>query len=490
MSSTTDHSRGQALAVFTLSLTAIVLAAALAFDVGQVLLERRDQQNAADAAAMAGARYILSSDTQAEQTARDLATDNGFTHGDASQAVYVNIPPTDPGPWVNFEGALEVKICNTRPSFFASLAGIVDWDVCARAVAAQIDGVGGPFAILALAEHECEALKVQGNQGTLEAYGSIQVNSDCPSSALKAGGTGIVKVDSDSACRIHGGIQVNSNATLTCGETVNPAPIEKDPLLSLIEPTDTPPRAAVARAPVPAQVPVLGETTKSAPSGCSATVNSPAVCQFNASYKDTTWRLSPGLYPGGLKLQAGVFYLEPGVYVLGGGGLSITGNGTHTYSVDPGKTPTLVAGAQPTCAERRIQGEDGGVLLFNTQLGHIDRADAGAFGPISLNGSDANICLQPLGTDPHFENIVIYQDRHYSVDGDDIWINGDDSDGMDVRGTVYAPNGDVKVNGNEGGVTLDQVIAWTFFASGNGGKILALDENDNVYQFNAAGLVE
>ena len=68
MSSTTDHSRGQALAVFTLSLTAIVLAAALAFDVGQVLLERRDQQNAADAAAMAGARYILSSDTQAEQT--------------------------------------------------------------------------------------------------------------------------------------------------------------------------------------------------------------------------------------------------------------------------------------------------------------------------------------------------------------------------------------------------------------------------------------
>jgi len=277
---------------------------------------------------------------------------------------------------------------------------------------------------------------------------------------------------------------------------VNPAPIEGDPLLSLIEPTDTPPRVAVPRAPVPTQVLVDGETTKSAPSGCSATVDSPAVCQFNASYKDTTWRLQPGLYPGGLKLQAGVFYLEPGVYVLGGGGLDITGNGTHTYSVDAGETPAPgAAGAHPTCAERQTdleagKTEGGGVLLFNTQLGHIDRSDAGAFGPIKLNGSDANICLQPLGTDPHFENIVIYQDRHYSVDGDDIWINGDDSDGMVVRGSIYAPNGDVKVNGNEGGVTLDQVIAWTFFASGNGGTILALDENDNVYQFNAAGLVE
>ena len=55
MSSTTDarRDRGQVLAIFALSLVTIVIVAALAFDTGMMLLEKRDQQNAADAAALA-----------------------------------------------------------------------------------------------------------------------------------------------------------------------------------------------------------------------------------------------------------------------------------------------------------------------------------------------------------------------------------------------------------------------------------------------------
>jgi hypothetical protein len=47
----------------------------------------------------------------------------------------------------------------------------------------------------------------------------------------------------------------------------------------------------------------------------------------------------------------------------------------------------------------------------------------------------------------------------------------------------------VKVNGNGGDVVLDQVIGLTFEAAGNGGTILALDD-EYVYPFYAAGLVE
>jgi uncharacterized membrane protein len=83
LSSTTE--RGQALAIFTLSLTTLILVAALAFDGGAMMLERRDQQTAADAAAIAGARYVLSDKTKAIAEARNVATANSFPDGVASQ---------------------------------------------------------------------------------------------------------------------------------------------------------------------------------------------------------------------------------------------------------------------------------------------------------------------------------------------------------------------------------------------------------------------
>jgi hypothetical protein len=57
-------------------------------------------------------------------------------------------------------------------------------------------------------------------------------------------------------------------------------------------------------------------------------------------------------------------------------------------------------------------------------------------------------------------------------------------DVFEVRNTRAAGTFDVAVEYqvNGGG--------WTYFASGNGGNILALKDKDNIYQFTAAGLVE
>ena len=148
-----------------------------------------------------------------------------------------------------------------------------------------------------------------------------------------------------------------------------------------------------------------------------------------------------------------------------------TGNGTTTYSVDAGGTTYA-----------------GGVMFSTPTCPTHD-------GPIDLNGSSANIRLMPLdapstSSDATWNGLVIYQDRDLAIGGDDVTINGNASVGMDVRGTIYLPQGDVKVNGNAGELVMDQVIAWSIFASGNGGDILALKDNDNVYQFTAAGLVE
>ena len=62
MSSTTERhcdERGQILVLFAGGFITICLIAALVFDVGQNLLDRRSEQNASDAAALAGARYVI-----------------------------------------------------------------------------------------------------------------------------------------------------------------------------------------------------------------------------------------------------------------------------------------------------------------------------------------------------------------------------------------------------------------------------------------------
>lgn len=469
MSSTTERQRGQALAIFALSFSVVLMAAALAFDVGSVLLERRDEQNAADAAAMAGARYVIDDRSRASQAARDIAQANGFAAPD--QVVVVNIPPRE-GHFAGFRDAVEVKIADTRPSIFAGIAGILDWPVSARAVAAQLNGVGGPWAFLALHPTACPGVLVSGN-GDITAYGSIQVDSDCvevDGGALKRSGNGTITVHAEgAACNVHGEIKNDGKPeNLDCTQ-VEGAGVIGDPLAGIGDPT----MPALAKAPLQ----VAGSPT-SIPAMCPgsskpATSTSPGTCRFNTkAMESTAWRLYPGLYPGGLVLQYGTFYLEPGIYWIGGGGLTMVGGGASVHSVEAGTTT-----------------DGGGVLFFNTQL------PGSAIKPIDLGGADANVYLEPLDApestaEARFNHIVIYQDRDFPIEGDDVVINGSDSD-MSVRGLIYVPTGDVKVNGSAGKLTIDQVIGSTFKVDGApGSQIEALKSEDFVFLFYAAGLVE
>jgi hypothetical protein len=466
LSSTTERQRGQILATFGISLGVVLGAAALAFDGGLMVLERRDQQNAADAAAMAGARYVTTDHATARSVAANVASANGFTHGSGSQVVNIEVPPTT-GKFATWPNAILVQIENTRPSLFGAVMGFLDWEVSAQATAASLDKVGGPFSILSLEPSACEAMKVAGTGGIV-ANGNIQINSSCPTNALmrQAGGT-ITVTAASSACNVHGGIQDEGGSGLLNCLAVTGAPVLPDPLEAL---PDVP--APLLPKPV---VQLTGN--KKIPAGCPgstspATLDAPATCQFQSSYKDTVWRLYPGAYPGGLKIQAGSFYLEPGIYWLGGGGLQITGNGSLIQSVDAGTT-----------------NQGGGVLFYNTSL---PGADAGS---MFLDGASANIHLQPLDVPDSdwqatWNGMIVYQDRDVAIGGDDLTVNGNDSVGMDVRGTIYLPDGDVKINGNNGDLVMDQIIAKAYVVNGNSGDILALRDQDRIFTFTAAGLVE
>ncbi|MEA3408993.1 MAG: hypothetical protein U9Q95_01450, partial [Candidatus Eisenbacteria bacterium] len=197
-----------------------------------------------------------------------------------------------------------------------------------------------------------------------------------------------------------------------------------------------------------------------------ASSSEPDTCQFPANYADTTWRVYPGLYPGGLKLNGGSFYLEPGLYYIEGGGLDLGGGGVSVISVDIGGST----------------GPAGGVLFYNTE------SDESPAGPVDLNGADANIELWPYG-DPPWKGFVLIQDRDLAINGDDITINGSDSD-MEVRGAIYGASADVKIDGSAGTLVLDQIIADTFYISGGGGTIMANKDSDFVPTLTIAGLVE
>ena len=199
-----------------------------------------------------------------------------------------------------------------------------------------------------------------------------------------------------------------------------------------------------------------------------ATLASPSQCQFTSSYAGTIWRVFPGTYPGGLKLQGGTFYFEPGIYYIAGGGLELTGTGTNTMTVDSGGTT----------------GPAGGIMFYNTSLPNS------AVGPINLNGSSAQIKLLPLDLGMRYDGLIIWQDRSININGDDVTINGGSSD-MVVRGTIYVPLGDVKVNGGSGTLTMDQVIGHTFVVFGApGSQIKILKEEFFRFKLLAAGLVE
>jgi len=344
---------------------------------------------------------------------------------------------------------------------------VASWPVSARAVATDIVGSGGSFSVLALDPGLCDAMLLSGN-GSITAYGNIQVNSDCNNGALRRQGGSDITIDVGSgACNVVGDIKDGGGTgVIDCVQNEG-APFVEDPLADL-------PDASIPSFPRDA-IQVVGSMP--VPSGCpgsasEATYATPAVCQFTSSYAGTVWRLYPGLYPGGLKLQGGTYYLEPGIYYLGGGGLDITGNGTTTVTVAPNGD-----GAG---------GPGGGVMFYNTE---IPGAPAG---PIILNGAMADIDILPLDDDASsFSGLIIYQDRTINIDpGDNVTINGSDS-GMVVRGTIYVPQGEVKVNGSSGTLTLDQVIANTFAINGApGSNILALRDNDYIIKLRGAGLVE
>jgi Flp pilus assembly protein TadG len=219
LKSSRENERGQIIVIFALALVAIIAMVGLVLDGGSAFAMRRDEQSAADLAALAAANdYMLNSDASlATARARSVAADNGYTHG--SGGVVVNVTLT-----IDNGAEAQVDISAPHRNNFASIVGMPTWAVAttAKAQAGYPDTANGAGPII----FSIDAFGPSGQP--LAAYGDKnhpfdfgETNGDIPSSASDLAWTnyGTGNLDSNGVDDIINGNSV-INKTIAFGEYI------------------------------------------------------------------------------------------------------------------------------------------------------------------------------------------------------------------------------------------------------------------------------
>ena len=130
-----SRERGQVLAIVALGLVAIVAMTGLVLDGGSTFVQRRDMQNVADAATMAGTYDYVNtkSPSSAVAAAKAAALANGYTEGTDGVAIDVVVNEMAAATTV------QVSIRKPHRNHFSGIVGMPTWDVATTATA-----IGGP----------------------------------------------------------------------------------------------------------------------------------------------------------------------------------------------------------------------------------------------------------------------------------------------------------------------------------------------------------
>jgi Putative Flp pilus-assembly TadE/G-like len=365
------NERGQILIWTTLMSGVLILFMGIAMDAGYDYQYQRYMQTGADSAARAGYAEKLNGGTTSEITTagRNNAAKNGFTHGTKNIDVAINTPPTQ-GNFSGQPGYVEAIITRPTPTFFMPILNLVGVSgnystttVRAHAVA----GKGQTDCIYALHQNASEAFRVWFST-TLNAGCGIQVNSSA-SDAMKLDGSHVNATN----------IDVTGDYQAVSGSSVSPDPNsgaarEPDPLAWLPPPT-------------------VG-SCGARPNGSSETWE----IQSNMT-------INPGVYCGGIKIGAGATVtLNPGLYVMKGGGLTVEGTST-------------------------IASASGGVTIYNTG------PSAGAI--LLQSGSIAKLSAPSTGT---YAGILFFQDRSLPFLDNSLTAHIQSTTSSFFNGSLYFPS--------------------------------------------------
>ncbi len=518
-----EAERGQILLVTAFSLLVLMAIAALVLDLGFSWMLHRKEQNAADPASIAAARWLRDPNTgdqvdpasvQAEMNADACfyAQENGFFDGDAgctaalaSGDLQVHSPPIS-GDYAGQPGRVQVTIHATHPTFFARLWGQSEAAVTTSAVAKNDAGTGNSATLVAL-KMDCSG----GSAGTVTGGGDVSifpvvpgdpggyvyVNSPCGgSSDDSCAGSGPKALDVNGgsslttpfaylvgACVENGGGDFQCPAGVTqCLDEQHQPPLA-DPLAGLPEP-----QIADFTAP---SCPNPSEPNNATSNGCTL---SRATCPSVGGINVCT--LQPGVYYGGWFVRSNVAVrLEPGLYILAGGGIRVQASASiSSVQSATGIAPrvTIFSTDGPGCPSIAAQCQ--GAITFTASAAFQAKAtNADSCQAIAAEGGP-NTCP--------WKGILLWQDGTVNFPGPNgssgVTLGGQSS--TILAGTIYAPRSDVSINagsattGCTGSGTTQaclaiQIISYTWKIDGQAVVDMPYDP-DEVYQFGGRGLIE
>jgi hypothetical protein len=455
---------GQVLALFALSLVAIIAMAALLFDAADALVTRRKLQNAGDAAAIAGSNLVQ---TGGSSLTCSTSGAGGAPRADIVNAVYASIDANMPGfnhadvhiscptEWGN-QGVRVVLGKKSMMMFAGPVLGH-SFDVATNSTAINGQVTSTVYSVVLLdpsnaawpnARRGCPSVLFSGGP-TVLFDGSMQVDSACTATnggALATNGNAAtLTMATGRTISVVGGY---SPAALT----ISPLPLTgrpsvDDPLGSLDPPTST------------------GMTLRSA---SKLTLN------------NTSQVLEPGIYRGGIELKnSSKAFLKPGIYYIDGGGVAL-GAQSQVFSIQSnGTTSTTTSSWAADCPDTTC-----GVLIYNagtaSTLGQFSVA-AGAV--LKLRAYDDRAVS---AVHPDFRNLLLWQSAtpaaSISYAQPVVYLNGGGN--VDISGTLYAPQALVHMGGSSGGsgggnvdLTL-QFIAWDMELQGNAAFHFYYSAND------------
>jgi Putative Flp pilus-assembly TadE/G-like len=435
---TRNREAGQTLAFVAVGLVALMGFAGLAVDMGALRYDKRVEQTAADAAAIAGASNLAYGGVLAGALAASAS--NGFSAASAgtgcpppapaaavgSVAVTVNNPPCS-GPHNGNSDYVEVYVSEVQPTFFMRVFGANSETITARAVATNVSSGPGSGCLYTVGTSG-DGILMNGTNETINGppcgivdNASLLVNGS--NDSIKAGSIGVSG-------------SVTENGTVTTSPTpVTGMPAGADPLAYL---------------------------NSSAPSPASCSGSTSVTINGTHSARQT---IPAGDYCGGIIIN-GTNTVTVGAGVFSG--ITINGNGNNV-TLSPGTYGGItIDGSNANVTF------NSGLYIINGGSGFVDNgsnlslsgtgvafyATAGA-GPVTLNGSDltANLSAPTSGTDV---GMLFWQ---APGDSNTITFNGNTSTSLD--GIVYAPSAQVTINGQNGVTAYFVVVAKSLLMNGN-----------------------
>src|ERR1700736_1473665 len=282
---TRTRQSGQTTLLVAMILTVLLACVSIASDFGLFQNARRKMQNAADSAAMAGEQEINAGNAGAAvSAAKHDAALNGYTDGVSQITVTVNNPPLN-GPHSGDSSAVEVIVSRVKPTMLLKFVNISTIKITARAVA--IEG-NAPYCIMALNPTATNAISLFG-AALLQTCAIVD-----DSNASKAFGIFGVALWHASSIGIVGGYDFDLLPFVSPKPVTGIAPV-KDPLAHL-------------------QAPSIGS--------CDHTNYSLGPIGIGT--------LSHGVYCGGITITGvALLHLQPGTYVIRGGGVKEEGGRRH-----------------------------------------------------------------------------------------------------------------------------------------------------------------